>query len=342
MTKDPTDHDELKRLSAVERTRLFGTPAEERFDRITRLACRLFDVPVAIIDIVASEAVWLKSAQGLDGSEFPRESSYCRHTVLQDDVCMIRDALTDPRVSESASAATYRFYAGVPLKFEGRNVGAFCIADVTPRTLTEEDTRALRDFAALAERELQVAALSEAQLQLAASHRELETKAYVDALTRLWNRGAIQEIGTRELDGGSPDTHTGFALLDIDHFKKINDTFGHAAGDEVLRVISARVRAAIRPTDAVGRYGGEEFLIVLPGLGASSMVDVCERIRRAVSVAPVVVDGTPIHVTCSIGCTIAQDRSFDSVVRQADASLYRAKRSGRDRVEVACEMRAAA
>jgi diguanylate cyclase (GGDEF)-like protein len=328
--------DEDKRLLAVNATRLLGTPAEERFDKITRLARRMFDVPFAIIDLVGAEVTWLKSAQGFDGVDAPRECSYCHHTVMQEGVCVIDDARVDARVYDNPNAPTFVFYAGVPLKFDGRNVGVLCISDTKPRVLTEEDLTALRDLAALAEQELQVVALSAAQLTLAASNRELEMKSLVDVLTRLWNRRAIQEIAARALEqAGGHDGRTGFAILDIDHFKKINDTYGHAAGDEVLRVISERLRAAIRKTDAVGRYGGEEFLVVLPGIAESSMIEACERIRRAISKQPVPFEGIDITVTCSVGCALAEndDAAVDDVVRSADAALYAAKRAGRDRVE---------
>ena len=336
MSAAATSVEEQQRLLAVQATGLLGTPAEERFDKITRIARRMFDMPVAVIDIVGAELTWLKSVQGFDGVEVPRLCSYCHHTIMQEDVCLIHDARIDPRVSDNPSAATFVFYAGVPLKFSGRNVGVLCVADTKPRTLSAEDLDSLRDLAALAQQELEVLALSAAQLTLAASHRELEMKSLVDGLTRLWNRGAIHEIGTRELElGNAPGGRTGFAILDIDHFKKTNDTLGHAAGDEVLRVVSERLRSAIRATDAVGRYGGEEFLVVLPNVAEDTLSMVCERIRRAVSAVPVTFDGVDIDITCSVGCALAEggDSAVDAVVRRADAALYAAKRAGRDRVE---------
>lgn len=106
MPEAPRAATEIKRLAAVQRTRLLGTPAEERFDRITRLAKRLFDVPLAALDIVGESLAWLKSVQGFDAVEGLRKDSYCHYTVLDNEICLVNDARHDPRVSDSAFAET--------------------------------------------------------------------------------------------------------------------------------------------------------------------------------------------------------------------------------------------
>ena len=341
MPAAPVPPHEIRRLAAVQRTRLLGTPAEERFDKISRLACRLFGVKMSIINIVGEKMTWLKSVQGFDNFSVPRALSYCHYTVLKDEVCIITDARKDPRVSDNPFAASFVFYAGVPLKFEGENVGVMCIADGEPRTMIEDELDALRDLASLAEQELEVSALSESQAKLAASNVELEMKARVDVLTRIWNRGAIHEIAERELeDGRALATSTAIAILDLDHFKQVNDTHGHAAGDEVLRVVSQRLRATIRPIDAVGRYGGEEFLVVLPRIARESVVQVCERIRYEIAKELVVSGGVTIPITCSVGAVLVEDdgESVEALVRAADGALYEAKRAGRDRVLTALDV----
>ncbi len=341
MPAAPIHPHEIRRLAAVQRTRLLGTPAEERFDKISRLACRMFGVSMAIIDIVGEKLAWLKSVQGFDRFEVLRPVSYCHYTVLKDEVCIIPDARLDPRLADNPFAESFVFYVGVPLKFQGENVGVMCIADGKPRTITDDELDALRDLASLAEQELEVSALSESQVTLAASNRELEMKAQIDVLTRIWNRGAIQEIAARELEHGRTiATSTAIAILDLDHFKQINDAHGHAAGDEVLRVVSQRLRAAIRPTDAVGRYGGEEFLVVLPQIGREPLLHVCERIRCAIAKEPVVSGGATIPITCSVGAVLSEEgsESVETLVRAADGALYEAKRAGRDRAILALDV----
>ena len=322
-------------MAAVHRTRLLGTPAEERFDRITRLARRLFDVPMACLDIVGDKLAWLKSVQGFDGIEAIRKDSYCHHTVLDDEVCLVRDARTDPRVHDNAYADVWVFYAGVPLHFEGERVGVLCIGDRKPRDFTAEQMSALRDLGAMAEHELEVAALSEAQVILALSNEELEMKARIDVLTRLWNRRAIMELAEEELSSETRPS-IGILMIDIDHFKSINDKFGHPGGDEVLRAVAARLRKALRPDDAVGRYGGEEFLAVLSGVGHEEALQVSERIRSEVMNKPICCDQGEVSVTCSIGVAVSPTPAdLNLLICQADAAVYRAKSAGRNRVEIA-------
>lgn len=337
MPAAPVPPNELRRLAAVQRVRLLGTPAEERFDKITRLARRLFDVPMACLDIVGEKLAWLKSVQGFDGIEGLRKDSYCHHTVLQDGVCVIRNARKDPRVYDSAFTDTWVFYAGVPLIFDGERIGVLCIGDNQPRHFETEHLDALSDLASLAERELQVAALSETQLALAQSNEELEMKARIDVLTHLWNRGAILEIVASERSSVADTSPAAVLLIDIDHFKRINDSFGHSAGDEVLRAVSARLRAGLRPLDAIGRYGGDEFLAVLPAAGIEGAVQAGKRICTAISSRPVSFGQHQIPVTCSIGCAVSCDPSSEDVnvlIHRADRALYLAKSSGRNRVEI--------
>jgi diguanylate cyclase (GGDEF)-like protein len=335
MPAAPASAHELRRLAAVQKVRLLGTPAEERFDKITRLARRMFDVPMACLDIVGERLAWLKSVQGFDGIEGLRKDSYCHYTVLDEGVCTVSNALTDPRVYDSAFAGTWVSYAGVPLHFDGERVGVLCIGDTRVREFDDEQLEALRDLAALAERELQIAALSEAQVALALSNEELEMKSRIDVLTRVWNRGAILDIATAETARSSAGYSTAILMIDVDYFKSINDSLGHQAGDEVLRAIAARLRAGTRPMDAIGRYGGEEFLIVLPEADLDGAIEASERIRSLVEELPIEFGDNRISVTCSIGCAISGDAPEEDIaelIYRADRALYRAKSAGRNRV----------
>jgi diguanylate cyclase (GGDEF)-like protein len=334
MPEAPYPLTEGQRLAAVRRVGLLGTPAEERFDRITRLARRLFDVPMAVIDIVGEKLAWLKSAQGFDGFEGMRCDSYCHHTTLSDETFIVQDARTDPRVHDSGLANTWVFYVGVPLRFEGERVGVLCIGDTEPRDFDTDQDRLLRDLAAMAEQELQVVRMSEAQLALARVNDELQMKANVDVLTRLWNRRAIFEIAEAERLRADGDALMAALLVDIDHFKLINDNFGHPAGDEVLRVSAQRLRASVRSADAVGRIGGEEFLVLVTDPEAEDVAGIAERIRATQAKAPIQVDQHSISFTCSVGYAVGPARDpIDGLVKRADQALYRAKSNGRNRVE---------
>ncbi len=333
MPQAPPILHEQRRLAAARALRMIGTPAEDRFDRLTRLAKKFFKVDMALVDIVADKLVWIKSAQGLDAVGPPRATSYCQYTIQREELCLIQDARKDPRVRDLGSP--YRFYAGVPLYYDGEPVGVFCIADHKPRTLSDEEMQELFTLAELAERELQVAALSQAQIEYATEADELEAKAMIDPLTRAWTRAAIDEIAARELQRGMHmQTPTGLLMVDVDHFKKVNDTIGHQGGDEVLRVVPARLRGAVRIQDAVGRYGGEEFLIVLPNCGDDELGAVAERVRLRVQEQSVWFEDKELQITVSIGGTVSRDGGHfvGLLVKAADDALYKAKREGRNRV----------
>jgi diguanylate cyclase (GGDEF)-like protein len=335
MPAAPDTPNDARRLAAVHKLKLLGTPAEERFDRITRLAKRMFGVPMACIDIVGEQLAWLKSVQGFDGIEGLRKDSYCHYTVMDQGVCLIRDARIDARVCDSALAHHWVFYAGAPLYFEGERVGVLCVGDNQPRDFTAEELENLTDLAALANHELAVAALSAAQIALATSNEELEMKARIDVLTHVWNRRAILEVLDAELAQARASSMA-VLMIDIDHFKMVNDTLGHAAGDEVLRVLAARLRAGVRAVDAVGRYGGEEFMVVLGDVGEDEARNIGERIRELVGATDVEFDQRGIPVTCSIGVAVTgQVEMADALIRRADQALYRAKETGRNRVEIA-------
>jgi diguanylate cyclase (GGDEF)-like protein len=323
-----------RRLAAVHKVRLLGTPAEERFDRITRLARRLFDMPMACIDVVGEHLAWLKSVQGFDGIEGLRRDSYCHYTVQDRGVTVIRDAREDPRVYDSALAQAWVFYAGAPLFFDGERVGVLCVGDSAPREFSAEQMDSLADLAELANHELQVAALSAAQVALASSNEELEMKVRIDVLTHLWNRRAILELLGVEL-AQARQPSVAVLMIDVDHFKRVNDRHGHAAGDQALRAVAERLRMGVRVMDAVGRYGGEEFLAVLAGVDEAEALRIAERVREQIARKAVSFEQREIPVTCSIGIALGSSADdADTLIRRADQALYRAKRAGRNRVDI--------
>lgn len=170
-------------------------------------------------------------------------------------------------------------------------------------------------------------------------NEEVRYRATHDELTGLWNRGAILDLLKRELVRAQREgTAVGVLLADLDHFKNINDTYGHLAGDAVLRESAQRISAAVRSYDAVGRYGGEEFLILLAGCeDDQDMMKQAERIRATVGGGPVPTSEGEIPITLSLGVAASTDfQEPEAILRAADAALYRAKRAGRNRAELAC------
>lgn len=175
--------------------------------------------------------------------------------------------------------------------------------------------------------------------EVAAAREALRIQANRDTLTGVLNRRTILEILTRELARsrreGSP---LSVAIADLDRFKAVNDQHGHAGGDAVLRQAASRMAASLRPYDALGRWGGEEFLVVLPGCDARAAAVTAERLRARLGAEPIDAGGHAITVTCSLGVATLEPGGGEderSLLSAADAALYRAKENGRDRVEVA-------
>lgn len=332
MPEAPYLPNEEQRLAAVQKSQMLGTPAEERFDKITRLARRIFNVPLAVIDILGAKVSWIKSAQGLKAVMGIRKDSYCHHTILDEEICVTFDARKDPRFFDSAYTDTWVFYAGVPIHFEGERIGVFCVGDNKPRRFTLEQQETLRDLASLVEQELNFHALSEAQIRLAQQNEELERKSRIDPLTHSWNRAAIFDIVTMELEN-IQDNCLAILMIDVDCFKEVNDTYGHQAGDQVLNSIVEKIRAILRPKDALGRYGGDEFLAVLDDVDLNEALRISQHICDEIAANPIPFDGSGIHVTCSIGCAISTRLDdIDSLIKHADEALYQAKGAGRGNV----------
>jgi len=176
----------------------------------------------------------------------------------------------------------------------------------------------------------------ELQHELISAREELRDQATKDFLTRIWNRSSILDILSRELQRGARENRpVGLVLADLDKFKSVNDTYGHFAGDAVLREFVRRMSGSIRPYDAIGRYGGEEFLIVLPGCDVNATEKQAERMREALANDPMWFNEEAQLVTCSFGATAwvpGITASEEALIRVADDALYAAKRQGRNRV----------
>ena len=176
----------------------------------------------------------------------------------------------------------------------------------------------------------------ELQQELISAREELRDQATKDFLTRIWNRSSILDIFQRELVRGAREKRpVGVVLADLDHFKAVNDTYGHFAGDAVLREFVRRLGVSVRPYDAIGRYGGEEFLIILPGCDEGCTAKQGERMREVLANEPMFINDESRLVTCSYGATSwtpGSPADEESLIRIADDALYRAKRQGRNRV----------
>lgn len=179
----------------------------------------------------------------------------------------------------------------------------------------------------------------EIQAELIQTRDRLHSQATTDAATGLWNRSAILEILDRELDRGTrKGGYIGLAMIDLDEFKRINDSYGHPAGDAVLLECGQRMRSCVRTYDATGRYGGDEFLSVHPGCDINQAVMLGERLRREIAKETVMIGQAPLWVTASAGVVSSElfpEADAKELIALADEALYVAKRAGRNRLEIA-------
>lgn len=342
MQAPPTPIDEESRLQTLWGLHLLDTPAEERFDRLTRLAVRFFGVPIAGVVLVDETRQWFKSIHGLELPQTARNIAFCAWTVSERSTVVVEDAAKDPRFADNPLVAIdprIRFYAAHPLFAADESaVGTFALMDYVPRRMGEPDVAALRDFAALAENEVRSRRLTTGQMRALSEQRASVAQGRIDPLTRLWSRPAVLRLLEHEISLASESpSSVGVLLVDIDHFRSVNERLGVDGGDAALCEVVKRIRASVRPYDSVGRYAGEKFLVLLPGTDVSTAFAAAERIRMLVlseAVSP------HVPVTLSIGVAAMDNPAAGSgerIVRSAETALQSAKAHGRNRVEVAGE-----
>ena len=351
MLRPAKPDNEAERLRALQRYDILDSAPEAAFDDLVAIAAAICGMPMASVALIDADRQWFKARLGIEDPQTPRDAAFCAHAILQPhETMVVPDARADARFRDNpyvTGAPGIRFYAGAPLlDADGLAVGTLCVMDGEPRTLEPQQQAALqalsRQVSALLELrrtsralrlQLQERAWYEEQLvkfsdALELASADLNEQARLDPLTGLANRRALVAALEQASAAGRPAC---LALLDIDHFKAINDTHGHPAGDEVLVQVAATLRATSAGHGLLARHGGEEFAWLLPEVDLAQATLQCEYAREAVAFA-----SQALPVTISIG--VSAHRPGDTVgewLQRADAALYAAKRGGRDRVQAA-------
>ncbi|TPG51967.1 sensor domain-containing diguanylate cyclase [Sphingomonas glacialis] len=323
---DPLLSDEPARIAALQRLGVLDTAVEEPFEKIVTLVRTVLAVPIATVTLVDRDRQWFKAKRGLDAEQTPRSVSFCTHTIQQREPLIVEDADRDPRFAGSplvAGPPYVKSYAGIPLRTpEGYNVGSLCAMDTRPRRFSPADVAILSNFASIVCDEL-----------------ELRLVAQVDQLTGALTRRGFVEQAEREIARARRNGRFGtLVMIDLDHFKLVNDTHGHAAGDQVLRALSDVISSSLRPSDIFGRLGGEEFAVLLPETTGDDAGFAIERLRQAIATHPISLENSAtLHVTASFGLAnfTSGTPSFAAWLKQADAMLYAAKAAGRNCMRVA-------
>lgn len=315
MQPSPTPANDGERVAALHALNLLGGATEERFDRLARLAKRLFNVPIAKVTLVDTETVFALSCVGTVPVPLPREVSFCSHTILTDSALVIEDALLDERFHDNphvAGAPHIRFYAGYPLTLpNGFKLGALCLVDMVARTFTDEDRALLRDLAGMVEQEM-------AAVQMATT----------DVLTQLSNRRGFELLGEQALHV-CKRLRMPAALLffDLNGFKQINDVHGHAEGDRALAVFAEVLRTVFRHSDLIARLGGDEFATLLINSDPRETAVAIARLRTAVA-ARNAQEGRGYEIAFSVGqvdLDAARHGGIGSLLADGDAAMYRDK-----------------
>lgn len=312
MIPAPYESDEARRLASLRSLQILDTPPEERFDRLTRLACRIFDVPISLVSLIDDKRQWFKSRSGLAVCETPREISFCDHAIKGPEIFEVNDACEDPRFKDNplvTGAPNIRFYAGSPLRsIEGHMLGTFCIIDSNPGKLSDNDRETLKDLALIAERELLA-------LQMTS----------FDELTGLSNRRGFAALAGKSLKYCLRNARDAVVLFfDLDDFKSINDRYGHLEGDKALQVFANKLQDTFRESDICARLGGDEFVVLLADADEHQARELEARFRHELNEYNQY-SGNPYQL--SFSCGVTQYNRFkhgniEKLIEEADQLMY--------------------
>jgi len=329
---------------------LRGDVPRQAFEDLALLAATLCGTPLAMLWLPGHARPWIVADLGIPAGCVAQARAVCERLAshASDSLRVVDDLALDRRDAPQADDDALRFQAGAALHDrEGNALGVLGVFDRQPRMLGERQRAGLAALARQAsylfelyrytdeqrrlldEREALARRLEHDRADLQRRHDDLEHSASHDALTGLFNRAALGRL-LDDPEGprlqGAPFV---LVLLDIDHFKQVNDRYGHLLGDRALRAVADVINASIREGDFAVRYGGEEFLIVLPDTRLDAGFDVAERIRLRVMAATL-----PFPLTASIGLASGQPGQDppEAVFDRADQALYRAKTAGRNRI----------
>lgn len=312
MKAPPLPEDEVTRVETLHSYDILDSVPEERYDRLTRLAKRLFDVPIALVSLIDTDRQWFKSVQGLDARETSREISFCGHAILGNEIFEVPDAELDERFHDNPLVKdnpSIRFYAGCPLTVgNGSKLGTLCLIDKEPKKLSEEDKVLLRDLAKLVELEIQ------------AMHM-----ATMDELTGLSNRRGFESLAQHAINYcrrlNKPAT---MLFFDLDDFKHINDQYGHAEGDLALKTFSEILKNAFRNSDVIARLGGDEFVVLLTNTSETMANVVLQRLQTMLDDHNLLAQ-QDYQLSYSVGLqdyNPEQHQGITDLIRAADQSMY--------------------
>lgn len=303
----------------------FDFDAQGVFDRIGRIAATAFDVPMAYVSLFDAERQWIQTSDGTQMDGVPIEETLCFHTLRHGDVLVVEDTTLDPAFASNRfvmETPFVRFYAGAPLLMgSDAPMGTLCVVDYSPRKVSDAQRNVLRDLASLTMHQV-----------------ALQRAALMDGLTGSWNRRMLDKVISAEIRRSERNERKfSIAMIDLDHFKRLNDAFGHATGDDVLIDFARLVRANLRPEDWLFRMGGEEFAALIVDSSCAKAEGLIEQIRSDLAAHGMKVGGRSVTFSCGItdhrprSRGGSEDDTLATMLVRADEALYQAKANGRNR-----------
>lgn len=353
MIKPAIPTNEAERLAALQRYRILDTTRDEAFEDLVTIARALCGTSMGAVTLIDRDRQWFKSIQGIEAEQVPRDEAFCAHAILQPkQLLVVEDARRDARFSHYSSvvdAPHIRFYASAPLlSSDGYALGSLCVFDSAPNVLLPNQAEALQALSRQVGRMMEIrllrdqldhhqnehewyeARLAEYYEQLEQQNLELSEQTRTDPLTGLPNRRALS-AALAETIARASTVSPAVAILDIDHFKLVNDFHGHDAGDRVLTELAAVLHSQFAGSGMAARYGGEEFVILMPETPLQQAELQCQHLLESVARLPV---GFPVSISVGLAVHRANESSQETL-RRADTALYQAKAQGRDQVVVA-------
>jgi diguanylate cyclase (GGDEF)-like protein len=327
-------HTETLQLAEMQVKDLIQTPLEARFNRLARVTRRALDTRVATISFLSRDGEWFKAAVGWNVSDLPAGRSLAAVLVGDDGAIAVANLLEDERTRSHplvTDSPRFRFCALYPIKDRfGNAIGAVTAYDIEPRTVKADLLEAISDIGELAQRELLLSEVGGVQQQLLKKLDTSRRQALLDELTRLWNRrGAMTFLEQLLAAEGRRDSTVAICVIDVDDFKLINDRYGHAMGDVVLRKLAAVIVDSVRPGDIACRLGGDEFMLIIPDANDEQLAAIMDRVRDRVKSLVIRTRAGAVRVTVSVGGSLAARSSLtgaDDLMHRADEAMYEEKK----------------
>mgnify|MGYP005989225543 FL=1 len=315
MVKPGIPETEDPRIAELRSLLILDSSPEERFDRITRIAKQLFNVPIALISLIDTDRQWFKSNIGLDATETGRDISFCGHAILENDVFIVEDTIKDVRFRDNplvTKGPNIRFYAGAPLIMpSGNKLGTLCIISSEAREFDSEQVGLLQDLSQIVINEL--------------VSRQVATQ---DVLTEIYNRRGFEMLAKKALANcaryGWKST---LIYFDLNKFKQINDTHGHQAGDQALVDFADLLSHIVRESDIIARLGGDEFVVVLMN---TEFADAQAKVHCFIQKVEQfnILHDRPFELSASYGIveySAKQHKTLNELISAADALMYQFK-----------------